>query len=699
MSFDPQTGIASGVSPNIWLRAGQNTFSAYNLASSRLLNTTTYDAFGVLIKTGADTLLYYYRQGASHFGADGVLRRMVYTISTNTWGSPSTVYSHGSQGVSGVAGGVINGNVMLFFVLTNSAGDMQSIGSITSTDGLTGSTFATRVAWSAGDTRYEGYGKLIDCENGVYLQSWYSHNGSGTFKLYCRRTTDSGATWADVVMATSTEPQCAEHWFCYLGSGRVLSLSRDNNNGVLSQCISTDKGLTWSALAATNIGTATSLGNCSIDYDSTTGLIHVASFDRGSRNVTLCHADVDAVLASPLAWIAQVHVAQLTNSGSLSGGLGYPCIQMISTGSFYVIWNDEVSTSDADIYGGLLTVTEAADDATVQALFPVTGTVPMGFVQGTSGKRPTLLKDEISGQDAIRFAGASSQILVAVRQALAGTEGTAIILAKTGALSNYQGLLSSWDEAIGSAGLAMRANGTSATPQTMEIAEQGNRIRGSTTITADTLYAYVFSSSGAANGYDFRLGTSQETEVARSGTHTGNWFGDFSILDSVTIGGEKTTSESQFFTGDIVQVLVYSTNLSSADKDAITTWMLAAVASITITDPTGTSRRLVGVAEAIEWTTEYLSGTVDILLSLNGGGTFSTLAAGQADDGSYTWTPSIGQLSTEAVIRVRSTSDNALYYDSQPFSVATTTAGGGGSNTAERQFLRQIAESILAVTE
>jgi lysophospholipase L1-like esterase len=88
---------------------------------------------------------------------------------------------------------------------------------------------------------------------------------------------------------------------------------------------------------------------------------------------------------------------------------------------------------------------------------------------------------------------------------------------------------------------------------------------------------------------------------------------------------------------------------------------------------------LVGTASTITWSSAGIIGTVDILLSLDGGSTFPiTIVSGTANDGSHSWTPVIGQITATGVIRVRSTSSPS-YHGSRSVLVATTSGGIGGS--------------------
>lgn len=84
---------------------------------------------------------------------------------------------------------------------------------------------------------------------------------------------------------------------------------------------------------------------------------------------------------------------------------------------------------------------------------------------------------------------------------------------------------------------------------------------------------------------------------------------------------------------------------------------------ITVLSPNGGENWLIGTTQTIEWTTQNLVGNVDILLSRDGGSTWTTLFTNTANDGSQLWTVT-GPPTTTAKIRIRGTADPATYDDS-----------------------------------
>lgn len=94
-------------------------------------------------------------------------------------------------------------------------------------------------------------------------------------------------------------------------------------------------------------------------------------------------------------------------------------------------------------------------------------------------------------------------------------------------------------------------------------------------------------------------------------------------------------------------------------------------AEIAITSPVAAARVLVGESVTVDATETATSGNVDILLSIDNGVSFTTIAAGVVLP--YTWVPTASQIAAQAVLRVRDSAD-ALTVDDQSIVVASTSA-------------------------
>jgi len=90
---------------------------------------------------------------------------------------------------------------------------------------------------------------------------------------------------------------------------------------------------------------------------------------------------------------------------------------------------------------------------------------------------------------------------------------------------------------------------------------------------------------------------------------------------------------------------------------------------------------LVGTEYPITWQSVGTSGTVNILLSLDGGTTFPiTVESALMDLESYDWTPTVGQVGSNAVLRIEDAGDGSIYGDITGLTIATTTPGSGGGS-------------------
>jgi hypothetical protein len=198
--------------------------------------------------------------------------------------------------------------------------------------------------------------------------------------------------------------------------------------------------------------------------------------------------------------------------------------------------------------------------------------------------------------------------------------------------------------------------------------------------------AYRFNADiwGGVNysGTASRGASSDEARIYRSG--------DDALLQVRTTGGSWTTRHTSTgaFSG-VSSIWVHVINAASGATDTLTL-SLQLNPTITITAPTSGTIALVGVAQAVTWSSTDVTGTVDILYSSDGGSNYSVIASGETNDNSYSWTPTSGQLSADARIRVRSTSSQSVYGTSSSIKVATTS-GGGGSNTGLWFRLQELA--------
>ncbi len=196
-----------------------------NNTTNSALNNGTYDAFGLLVKTSSDTIIYFAREGTSHIGNDGKIFRQQYTISTNTWGSRTYVYSNGTYDARGVGGGIIGTHIYLFFGLYNATnGTCISMGYMVSTD-LTGTTWSAYTPIDVSPlTAFLPYSHIVQTDDpNTFLQPFYGNTGSTYYVKYFK-TTDGGNTWSVGGTVYSGTTWLDETSIEYIGNGKMGSV-------------------------------------------------------------------------------------------------------------------------------------------------------------------------------------------------------------------------------------------------------------------------------------------------------------------------------------------------------------------------------------------------------------------------------------------------------------------------------------------
>jgi hypothetical protein len=197
------------------------------------------------------------------------------------------------------------------------------------------------------------------------------------------------------------------------------------------------------------------------------------------------------------------------------------------------------------------------------------------FIQATIAKRPTYRAAGINGRPAIEFDGVDD-LLVLAEDYLSGSEGTVIAAIELSASpSNQQVVLASGDESVGLRATELRAyyDGTNSNAALrFDDNTNDNIIRGDTEVSASTTYIQAWLSDGSA--YTLRVNGTEQTPTQVSGLDNGNWFGDVTSKDSVSIGAYKRASEAGFLKGKLSELLVYDRELSAIELAGVERYLL-----------------------------------------------------------------------------------------------------------------------------
>ena len=323
--------------------------SYFRIDTKKQIDTATYDAFGLLIKTGSDTIIYFFREGTSYVGDKGKIVKQVYTISTDSWGARSDVYEDANANYDSrnVGGGIIGSNIYLFFGRYNwDTAAWVDIGYIKSTD-LTGGSWGSYTAISTGGTVFSPYGHLVStATSGKYLQPFYMMDGE-TSSVKFFETVNSGDNWAVGDTIYSGAIKYSETCVAYIGDSKMIALMRDNDGDYVNQAVSGDNGETWGAPANTNLGASTLTKVPYIIYNSEVDEVIAIYTDRhGTATTKISQADAATVYSSFSSW--------RTSQDIENSNPGYPSIVKIAGNKYFFVHAD--LNADADTLGGIITI-------------------------------------------------------------------------------------------------------------------------------------------------------------------------------------------------------------------------------------------------------------------------------------------------------------------------------------------------------
>lgn len=325
---------------------------------AKVIDTNTYDAFGVLLKTGANTLTYFTRQGTDHVGGKGDIVGATYIPSIKTWGIFSTIYSDALYDARNVGGGVIGDRIVLFFGRYDQyASAWVDIGYITSTDGGATWNAYTEIGVSAlGLTAFSPHGHIIELTDGALLQPFYGNNGAGTYTLALFESRDGGATWTLGNTIYSGTTAYSELAIEHIGDDRLVAFIRQGSGSTgvgAYQATSSDGGATWSAPAVTNLGRGIVVPWLGRDGNRLIALYA----DRYDDMLRVAYGDADAIFTDPAAYAV---------SGILLDGLTFPANVLLGYASFvnlgpnryYAVSADMALGADADTWGGEFSIND-----------------------------------------------------------------------------------------------------------------------------------------------------------------------------------------------------------------------------------------------------------------------------------------------------------------------------------------------------
>jgi len=163
----------------------------------------------------------------------------------------------------------------------------------------------------------------------------------------------------------------------------------------------------------------------------------------------------------------------------------------------------------------------------------------------------------IGGHPALLFDGIND-ILLCTTNMLSGASGTVMaVFNLTTPLADWTNILGSCDEATNNYVMAIMAPRVAATARLSTYQKNNDIVDGvigSTALSAAANYIGMWQSSGTA--YALKLNGTDQVITADLGVDNGDWWGDTTNRDSVTVGGQKAVAAGNFFKGLLAEIIV-----------------------------------------------------------------------------------------------------------------------------------------------
>ena len=330
-----------------------------------ILDTSTYDSFGCMVRINPDTELHIFRVSTSHDNTKGSAVGQKYTISTGTWGSQYTIYSDASYDVKGGSCGIIDSHIYFFFARKSYAGGPGSgfldIQYIQSTD-LTGTS------WSAGATLFtppsasgyittdgfNAFGNIWQSSSSpdTFYAPFYGHNAAeANWEIRLFKTTNRGVSWTDAIQVYAGATKLGESNGINIGDNRILFLARNNDGGVFQYMKSTDGGETWTAPAVTNVGAGAAVNVLGLYYDRAYDDIIIGYQDRSSSGSSKYVTNT-----AEKAWADPTSFSSATTLDTGYTANGYHVLDRINSSQVLMVWAKEINAGDADLAYNLVSI-------------------------------------------------------------------------------------------------------------------------------------------------------------------------------------------------------------------------------------------------------------------------------------------------------------------------------------------------------
>lgn len=201
--------------------------------------------------------------------------------------------------------------------------------------------------------------------------------------------------------------------------------------------------------------------------------------------------------------------------------------------------------------------------------------------QATGSKKPLYKTAILNGKPVVRFDGSDDILVRAGASILSGQSGSLFVVGKFNATS-FDNFFAAGDESSTNQYLGFGVGEFSSNMRiwlTQRNADPIDEIRGtSTALVAGTFYRFDWHSSGSA--WTLHVSAGGDQAAVQQGSNSGEWFGDVSTLDNISIGAKKLSVETEHLNGDIAEILYYEPVLSSGNKTTVRSYLATKYGSI-----------------------------------------------------------------------------------------------------------------------
>lgn len=197
------------------------------------------------------------------------------------------------------------------------------------------------------------------------------------------------------------------------------------------------------------------------------------------------------------------------------------------------------------------------------------------FIQETASKRPTYAANAFgTGKPGLLFDGVND-LLVKTTAIFSGASGEVHAQVRLSTLQSYETILASADEGTANYYIAFMAHALAAR---LGYSQKNNdtvdNLKGGTAVTSATNYVMSCYSDGST--IVLALSNVNETITVITGANNGDWFSDTTNRDNTTIGGLKTSSESNWLNGYIGKIIVTNA-LNASQRNNVINYLLGGI--------------------------------------------------------------------------------------------------------------------------